>query len=392
MKFIKNILLITIPTLFIVFVILEIFARIIGACEFPMHKYDMEEQIYKFDTTYAREGTWSRGRWAQVQGNWRINNLGWIDAIDYDKNRPKDKPLIAMFGDSQLEALLAGVDGNLAHFMREDIGEDFDIYQFGKSGAPLTEYLHQNRYCNKYWDPNIIVFLLSYNDFVPSFVSGKRGRVPMWLQFDYDEENGTFKEIQSVKKERSFLLSVIIKANYYSAFFRYLFYNLRVTQTLVATDFFKSLQAGDKKEIEKYAGNVSIKSIELSKEPITQLIDVWIKKIKKENPNRRIIVSIDAVRNLLYKGKSDSLRFKWLPKTLSELATKNEIEFVDLHIPFHKDYQINQKKFNSDVDGHWIPYGFEVASKEIVKRIKQGKPENDSLLALSNRSWWDINQ
>ena len=91
-KTLKNILVITIPTLIFIFIILELFFRfIIPANEFPMHYYDTVDNVYKFDTNYKRDGIWTVGKFSQVQGKWNINDEGWNDNVEYPRNRDTSK-------------------------------------------------------------------------------------------------------------------------------------------------------------------------------------------------------------------------------------------------------------------------------------------------------------
>ena len=49
--------------------------------------------------------------------------------------------------------------------LREKLHSQFDVYGFGKSGAPLSQYLQMTRYVIKHFDPEIIVINVIRNDF-----------------------------------------------------------------------------------------------------------------------------------------------------------------------------------------------------------------------------------
>ena len=89
--------------------------------------------------------------------------MGWNYPIDYYPIN--DKKLIAVIGDSYIEAFQVDVDKNYPFLLREKLKNDYEVYAFGKSGAPLSQYLHISRYVNRHFDPDILIFNLVHNDF-----------------------------------------------------------------------------------------------------------------------------------------------------------------------------------------------------------------------------------
>jgi len=365
-KTIKNFLIITIPTLIVLFIILEIFFRYgIKANEFPMHYYDEIDNIYKFDTNYARNGEWAVGKFAQYRGKWHINNMGWNDEIDYITPRDTSKKLIAMFGDSQLEAFMAGLDGNITHFMRDSIGDKYDIYRFGKSGAPFSQYIHMNRYSNKYWEPDILIFLIMHNDFNESIAGIARRTV-----FNQFSINGnTFEEIPPNHPTNSFLYNAVVKANYYSAFFRYLFYNIKVTKFLVNNQTFQKFQAADVKR--EFNANIDVNNVKKYQLIHRNSFDFFVEKCKEENPSKKLIFLMNAPQRDIYKGKikDSSSSVLWLNTMVGEVCQENEVEFIDLTPIMLEDWEKNHIRFNPEVDGHWNSYAHKIASNALLNSI-----------------------
>lgn len=361
-KTLKNILVITIPTLIFIFIMLELFFRfIIPANEFPMHYYDTIDNVYKFDTNYRRDGVWTVGKFAQVRGKWHINDEGWNDNVEYPRDRDTTKKLIAMFGDSQLEAFMAGIDGNLAHYLRQEIGNEYDIFRFGKSDAPYSQYLQMNRYCNKYWDPDILIFLIMHNDFLHSI--RELSYKPHFLQLQ--DDNG-IKELTPTPISQSVSYKLIVKANYHSAFLRYLFYNLRITKSLVQTSFFRRIQAG-KTEEKKYSGNIDVSVAERNKKLYPKYFEYFVRKIKQENKAKRIIFVMDGLRKEIMDGNNpNNSDLKWMHEMVSNISKENQIEFIDLNPVFYKDFITNQQDFNPPWDGHWNSYSHKLVANELL--------------------------
>lgn len=85
------------------------------------------------------------------------------------------------------------VDKNYPFVLREKLQNDYEVYAFGISGVPLSEYFHISRYVNKYFDPDILIINLFYNDVDESiYVLNKNDT--HWLRVSIDE-NGSIIEI-----------------------------------------------------------------------------------------------------------------------------------------------------------------------------------------------------
>ena len=108
MKALKNILIVTLPSIVIVFLLLELIFRIaIPATDPPMGYFNEKEKIYSF-SNQREEGQITIGRFAEIRSQWRINNMNWNYPIDY--HFVEGKKLIAVIGDSYIEAFQVDAD------------------------------------------------------------------------------------------------------------------------------------------------------------------------------------------------------------------------------------------------------------------------------------------
>ncbi|MCX5814218.1 MAG: SGNH/GDSL hydrolase family protein [Proteobacteria bacterium] len=163
MKSLKNILFVTVPVLVVLLIMLEFFFRIVIPASGPPRGYfDEKEKMYFFDNKNEK-GIITLGRFAEIRAKWRINNMHWNYPIDYSANG--GKKLIAVIGDSYIEAFQVNVDENYPFLLRKKLKEDYEVYAFGISGAALSQYLHISRYVNKHFRPDIVIFNLVHNDF-----------------------------------------------------------------------------------------------------------------------------------------------------------------------------------------------------------------------------------
>jgi len=84
MKFLKNLVLLTLPSVAVTFVLLEIFFRLfIPVAELPYLYFDPEYQVLRFDTQEVNTGVYTVSKWGHQPARWRINNAGWNSNIDY---------------------------------------------------------------------------------------------------------------------------------------------------------------------------------------------------------------------------------------------------------------------------------------------------------------------
>jgi len=83
MRTIKNIFLVSIPSLLFLFVVLEVFFRFaIPAAEKPIAYFDEHDMLLRSHESRRTTGLYTLGRSAQIRSRWRTNNYGWNSSID----------------------------------------------------------------------------------------------------------------------------------------------------------------------------------------------------------------------------------------------------------------------------------------------------------------------
>ncbi len=358
-KALKNLFQITIPTFLVLFLLLELFFRfIIPAAELPTDFFDEEEPIYRFDTNAKSEGLYTIGKKSEQQGQWRINNYGWNSPIDYTPQ--KEKPLIAVIGDSYIEAFQVDVDKSYPSLLRNEINTDYDVYSFGKSGAPLSEYLNHSRYVNKYFNPDTFIFNVVYNDFYENILE-LNPEVTHMLTLNIDDNSITENSPKPNKSFKQYNWKK--RALFKSAFIRYLYINLHLNATV--------RNFGNKVTSEKkFNGNINVTKAIDNKGLIIRSIDYILGKLQEENPGKRILFVIDAPRNDIYNGALESSSLLFLNEILEKYCLKYNFELIDLTQPMANDFKKNKIQFNSELDGHWDEYGHDFVYKQIRDYLK----------------------
>ncbi|MBK7338788.1 MAG: SGNH/GDSL hydrolase family protein [Saprospirales bacterium] len=374
-KTLKGLVFITLPTLIFIFVILELFFRyVIPAAEIPQGVFDENELLYRFDTTGQREGVYTMGKGAEMRGDWRINNHGWNAPNDYFQK--KDKKLIAVIGDSFIEAMLIDIDKSYPFLLRDSLGSEYDVYAIAKSGAPLSEYLSYSRYANKYFNPDIFIFNVVHNDYDESILelnpsSGHRLTVnvgeegvtenvpvanPDFSQFDWKK--------RTLKK---------------SAIFRYLYSNLNITKAISMMMEKKKEGQGD----EQFNANVEVAKLLENKDAIDKAVGYILAKIKEENPGKKIIFIMDAPREDIYKGRLAESNVMFLHDILKDHCQKNGFVYHDLTQPMQEDYLKNKTRFNPELDAHWDEYGHRFVFNQIMAHPEWLLPPDTTALVMA---------
>ena len=80
---------------------------------------------------------------------------------------------------------------------------------------------------------------------------------------------------------------------------------------------------------------------------------------------------MDAPRESIYKESIADNNAFYLNLMVKELALKNNVLFMDLTQDMITDYNINNKKFNSDYDSHWNEYGHQFVAMKVLKFLNE---------------------
>ncbi|MGB0429804.1 MAG: SGNH/GDSL hydrolase family protein [Bacteroidia bacterium] len=356
MKFLKSIVFVTIPTLLFLWFLLELFFRwIIPAAEIPLSYFDETENIYRFDENTNTEGVHTIGQLGQQKANWQINNKGWLSTIDYESSG--SEPLIAIIGDSYVEALQVNADQSFPSLIRKALKGQYRVYSFGKSGAPLSQYLHYSRYVKKHFNPKVIIFNVVHNDFIESLNAfNPNDKHFLTLKSSAD----TIVEVEPIVNynlaQYSFAKRLVAK----SALFRYAYLNLNLKGKIGS-------KKGNKNKEVTVNANINVSKVLKHKIEITKGVDYVFSCLNNEQPKSRIIFVIDAPRRDIYRGNKANSNVLFLNKLIADMCQKYGFEYIDLTTTMQNDFKLNKIKFNSELDDHWDQYGHKIVAKQLLK-------------------------
>ena len=328
--------------------VVEIGLRLfVPVCEMPFVRYLDDYQILSYDPTLKTEGIYTAGPRSQVRGRWRINNAGWNSSIDYVPS--KILPRIAIVGDSYVEAFQVDVEDSFPELLRERLKGQYEVYQFGMSGATLPGYLRMSRYVARNFDPEVIVVVVSHNDFIGSLASGMVASVRSKIKID----GGRAVEVAPAAYRPNPIRRLLSR----SALIRFCVLNRRFERQWKPSSPRSRWDGGaPTTEAERW-------------EQVDRMLEYVLSRMVQENPNRRIVVVHDGDRRAIYQGEGSSIdRVHW-GESIKTLAKKLSFKYLDLHGPMESWFESNGRTFNSMHDYHWNETGHAFVAEQLVNQL-----------------------
>src|SRR5215204_7445009 len=176
-------------------------------------------QRYAPNTPY----TWSLGWnfYAVIHG--RSNAQGFL--ADYDYTAADTTPLVAVVGDSYVEALRVPFAETLTGRLQAMLGKNGRAYAFAQSGVPLSQYVAYAQHACAVYRPQRLIVVIVGNDFDESVVEHRRRDGIYHL---YPNPDGSFDYRLTPLPEPGFMERVLR----HSALALYLARNVGVTNVI----------------------------------------------------------------------------------------------------------------------------------------------------------------
>ena len=348
----KSALLISLPVAVVLAVLLEFVFRFgIPAAQPPARYFDKDNLLW-VRSSEPSTGTRTIGSFATISARWRINNLGWNYPVDY---LPRDeRQLIAIIGDSFVEAREVDVDKNFSFLLRESMASsDYEVYAFGRAAAPLSHYLHMARYATRLFDPEVLIFVLYYNDFDESIHDINPGR-SHWLTLVADSQ-GNILEMPPATDVRISLAEKIVLR---SATLRYFLMNFDFREVVLKL----------KRRVVEYTieENIDLDRIGSVVAPVTEYV---VQKLAEENRGRRLIFVMDAPRFDIYHDRLANSRLRSINQVVGEIVERYGAEFIDLTPVMYEDYKENGERFEFDIDIHWNEHAHRLVARTLHSHL-----------------------
>lgn len=351
----KNLLYVTLPTLLLLFLLLELFFRfVIPASELPVSTFDPDFHVLKYRNDNRGDGIHTIGKRGQYPTRYHVNNEGWINIKDYE--REKQRKRIAVIGDSFVAAFQVNTGEAFFDHLEKALNDSIEVYSFGYSGSPFSQYLQMAKYATHHFQPDALIVNLVYNDFTES-IKGAAGKDHFWTYKPL--RNTTYELIRPQYKLKYLRIKQLIS---YSALYRYFFLNVRIHKP-------KRKRPDSVAAYQAYQAKSEIK--EVSRKEQVAVITSIMEAFKLAFPKQRIIFVMDGPRAAIYHDWQEKMSTIWYNKYFAETCKVYDIEFIDLTPYFVADYKVHQQKFEFAEDGHWNAYAHRLVGQVIHKYLEE---------------------
>lgn len=289
----------------------------------------------------------------------RSNNYGYVNNNDYFADAKT--PLLAVIGDSYVEALMTPFAETVQGRLWDCFNPDYRVYSFGASGSPLSQYLAYTRYVAETFAPKVVALVVVGNDFDESLYRYKRAP---GLHYFKELPNGAFSLARvdfNPAKEYGNLLGFIGD----SALVRYIVLNMQVSNLSTLKEFLKP--RSDQRFVGNTFANADDERVAFSKKAVDYFLEQMpgAARLKPQN----IVLIVDGPRELIYeKGKLEEFAGAYFPVMRGyfiQQARERGFTVVDMQPIFVEHYKKHGLRFEYKTDGHWNGLAHGLAAKAV---------------------------
>jgi len=291
----------------------------------------------------------------------RTNAQGFVSDFDYDAD--DIRPLIAVIGDSYIEARMLNFSRTMQEKIRAGLRGAVRVYAFAMNGSALSQYLAFAKMARDTYRPDALIVNIVSNDFDESF-AGIRSR----NRFHYftNDARGNLRPQLIGFYQISRLQEIISQ----SALVRYAYFHLRITDAPQKIKrLLRSLPIAAQFQNPAPSPSQSTKKTTDNPETSLRAAKTFLKLLPEYAglPPAKIILILDGQRRSLYYGphKKDSL-FESMRRYLLKNAPAMGYEMIDMHPLFQIDFQTNGQRFEFTRDAHWNARAHELAGRAVL--------------------------
>lgn len=304
-----------------------------------------------------RDFIWSAGWNFSIITQKHSNNYGFLSDQDY--SREDDSPLMAIIGDSFVEAMQVEnkvtMHGILARELADDQGR---VYSFGVAGEPLPTYLATAKYVSDEFNATSMVFIIVGNDFDQSLA--KYYRRPGLHQFYFTDDG------ELVLKRSDFEPSIVTRWGRKSALLRYLDSNVKIFNRDLVEEI-AELLGKPKGNIVDTSANISSERRSDSKKAVNEFFNLLPSYTNLNTEN--ILFIVDAMRPEIYSDvELEAARGSYsdiMRRYFIGAAMGNGYEVIYMEPIFINRNQKDGSRFDFEIDGHWNALGHKLVAEAI---------------------------
>lgn len=303
---------------------------------------DEQQPVFRFrpDHSFTYSKDWNFA----LANVGRINNAGFVSHIDYRVDDPR--PLMAVIGDSYVEAAMVPWPETLQGRLSGRLAEKARVYSFAASGAPLSQYLVWARHARDTYGMQALTVVVVGNDFDESLSRYKRG--PGFHHFREKPDGGL--ELERVDNKPGILRDIATS----SALIRYVMLNLRAPSVLAGLAQ-GNWRAARPAQAEAYVGNVAAEVSDERRGLSRAAVEAFLGEVPAAAglPRDRIAFLVDGLR-YPWVDRDGRSYFREMRGHFIRQARALGHEVVDMdevflpHVATHP-----QARFEYPTDAHW---------------------------------------
>ncbi|TWI64666.1 hypothetical protein IQ16_05725 [Bradyrhizobium huanghuaihaiense] len=287
------------------------------------------------------------------------NNDGWVNKLDYRKEDPL--PLIGVIGDSYIEALSVPPDSTAQAHLSESLKEQFRVYSFAASGAPLSQYVVWAAYAVREYKAKALIINVVGNDFDESHLSYSQHVPGFWI---YVPEPSGELRLQLLEHHPGAMRSFLKM----STLARYLFLNLNVKEALLNAKWGSFVFGEHYRDPKVYAGNTSASPDPARIEASIAAINAFFRDLPKYTGLQpdRIVFTMDGFRYPDAANAGKGSYYDIMRTLFRKTAETLGYEVIDMDPLFFADFQLHGGRFEYPRDAHWNPTAHAMVAKAML--------------------------
>jgi len=299
----------------------------------------------------------------------RSNAQGFL--ADYDYTAADPRPLVAVVGDSYIEALRVSFAQSLTGRLQASLGERGRAYAFAQSGAPLSQYVAYARHACAVYRPARMIVNVVGNDFDESIVDHRRRNGLFHL---YPTPQGGFDYRLTPLPEPRMAERVLRR----SVLALYLMRNVGITNLIANMGI--RVAAAEPQRASRHVGHTEAEASPARLEEGHRVIDWFLEALPQAAclAPADIVIVVDGPRPELYDpaalAEAQTSYFAKMRSRLIARARALDFRVIDMEPVFVAAYATDRAPFEHPTDGHWNAHGHTVAAAAVIDALADWAP------------------
>ena len=302
--------------------------------------------------------------------DWNMNNVvrgrsnaqGFLDDHDYDAADPR--PLVAVIGDSFIEALGVPFAQSLTGRLQSALGDRGRAYAFAQSGAPLSQYVAYARHACAVYRPARMVVSVVGNDFDESIFAHRRRDGIFHL---HPRPEGGFDHRLTPLPAPGFVERLMRR----SALALYLMRNVGLSGLFANM----GINLAQTEPADRYVGQTRADADPARIEEGKRVIDWFLDELPRAAclATDNIVIVVDTPRPQVYDAAAlaevQTSYFGQMRRRMIDQAKARGFRVVDTEPHFVAAYAPDHRGFEHPTDGHWNAHGHAVVAAAVSRAL-----------------------